>query len=56
MRSFKLFGGGCVAALKRIKEGGGYCIFKKDKKRMGTYMEGVRERVGQGVEGTTGDG
>jgi hypothetical protein len=38
------------------KEGGGYCIFKKDKKQMGTYMEGVRERVGQGVEGTTGDG
>jgi hypothetical protein len=28
MRSFKLFGGGCVAALKRIKEGG-YCMLKK---------------------------
>lgn len=27
MRSFKLFGGGCVAALKRIK--GGYCMLKK---------------------------
>jgi hypothetical protein len=42
MRSFKLLGGGCVAALKRSKAG------KKGKKRMRTYIGGSEGKNGTG--------
>jgi hypothetical protein len=47
MRSFKLDGRGCVAALRRSREGGQWVyVCKKDKKRM-TYI---------GSEGKNGTG
>jgi hypothetical protein len=51
MRSFKLFGEGCVAALKRIKEGCGYGVCKKTKKtdeNLHGGSEGGKEWDGMG--------